>query len=289
MDPRSGIVPKTDLDAMCRAFSLQLQQHHYGRHSIRIYVAAFRRFAVRILPRLPQDLTLQEMAAYLATELAAKGASVSYQNMVARALQLYCLLVLGQPETACLLPHAQRMERLPLVLRRAEVAHMIACAGQPRHAAMLMLMYGAGLRAGELLALRVGDLDFGRALLHVRGQARKAGRRVPLPNAAMPLLAALVAGAAGEAFVFGGRVSGHPYSGRSLELMVKGAARRAGLDTDVTAHSLRHSFAAHMVEAGVDLHIVQDLLGHASLRQTALYLQVARHQQPASPLDSLQV
>lgn len=283
----SPLRPSTD--SLCAAFRQQLTQHRYSGHSIRTYLAAMRRFLVHIAPRLPQDLTRQEVSAYLATELAAKGASVSYQNMVARALQLYCLLVLQQPDTACLLPHAQRTERLPRVLRRAEVAHMIACAGCSRHAAMLMLLYGAGLRAGELLALRVGDLDFGRALVYVRGQARKAGRQVPMPRAAMPLLAALVAGAGGDAFVFGGRVHGHPYSGRSLELVVKSAARRAGLGTDVTAHSLRHSFAAHLVEAGVDLHIVQDLLGHASLRQTALYQHVARHLQPASPLDSLRV
>ncbi|WP_394772165.1 tyrosine-type recombinase/integrase, partial [Mucilaginibacter sp.] len=156
-----------------------------------------------------------------------------------------------------------------------------------KHRAMLMLAYGLGLRLGEVLALVPADIDSRRMVLYVRGGKGKKDRDLPLPESLLLLLREQFREHRPVIYLFEGQHPGEPYSERSLQMVVKQAASRAGIHRPVSLHMLRHSYATHLMEAGTDTRIIQDLLGHSSIKTTEIYTHVAQRARPPSPLDSL--
>jgi site-specific recombinase XerD len=231
---------------------------------------------------------------YLLYLVQEKHASWSRYNLARCALQFLYRTTLGRDEHFAKLPCARDRRRLPTVLSTEELRRLFeVVAHHPRHKALLMTLYGAGLRISEALALKPADIDSQRMLIHVRGGKGNKDRMVKLST---QLLAALrqswrskPANDPGVWLFPQVTRPDHAMESATAHRVVSRAARRAGIAKRVSPHTLRHSYATHLLDAGVDLRTIQLLLGHTNLKTTSLYMHVsqARLRATASPLDLL--
>jgi site-specific recombinase XerD len=262
-------------------------------HTIDAYILAVKQFAVH-LRRSPEQASGDDVRAYLLHLVQEKHASYSRYNLARCALQFFYRVTLGRDERFAKLPCARDRRRLPTVLSADELRRLFeVVARHPGHRALLMTLYGAGLRISEALALKPADIDSQRMLIHVRGGKGNKDRMVKLsPQLLAALREAWRARATSDPGVWIFPQVGHPdramESGTAQRIVAR-AARRAGMAKRVTPHTLRHSYATHLLDAGVDLRTIQLLLGHTNLKTTSLYMHVsqARLRAAASPLDLL--
>ena len=262
-------------------------------HTIDAYVLAVKQFANHFV-RSPDQLGGEQVRQYLLHLVQEKHASWSRYNLARCALQFLYRVTLGRDERFAKLPCARDRRRLPTVLSAEELRRLFdVVARHPRHKALLMTLYGAGLRVSEALGLKPADVDGRRMLIHVRGGKGNKDRMVKLSPR---LLAALRESWRGRPANDPGvwlfpqvKNPDRPMESATAERIVSRAARRAGITRRVTPHTLRHSYATHLLDAGVDLRTIQLLLGHTSLKTTSLYVHVsqARLRAAGSPLDLL--
>jgi integrase len=187
------------------------------------------------------------------------------------------------------IPFGRRLYRLPVILSPDEVRRLLAAVVHFRHRLMLRLAYGCGLRLGEVLRLRVADLDSGRGTLWVRGGKGGKDRGVPLPACLLDELRAYWRQQRPADYLFPNR-QGQPLHNASLQRAFKHALAASGLTKPATVHTLRHCYATHLLEAGCDLPTLQRLLGHNSVQTTMHYLHLRseRLRQVRSPLELLE-
>jgi len=272
-----------------------LRLRNRSPHTVQAYVGAVAQFA-RHFGRSPEHLDGGQARAYLLHLVQDEHASWSRYNQARCALQFLYRVTLNHPdERFARLPCARAPKRLPTVLSRDEARRLLdVVAHHPRDRALVMALYGAGLRISEALALRPGDVDAPRMLVHVRGGKGGKDRMVGL---APQLLAALrdlwrarprPRDPRGWLFPQVRRPERAMEEGTAWRVVAR-AARRAGIARRVGPHTLRHSYATHLLDAGVDLRTIQLLLGHGSLKTTTLYTHVsqAKLNATASPLDLL--
>lgn len=261
-----------------------LTEAHYSPASRKNYCAAFRQFLAHHAPRPPLELARQDILNYLTLRVAA-GASATYQNRLIDALKFYYEQVeFRQPHN---IPRPKRPPPRPQVLTQSEIKALLQGTTNHKHCAMLMLAYGLGLRLGEVLALVPADIDSKRQTLHVCGGKSRKARCLPLPTSLLSLLREQLQEFCPVTFLFEGQQPGVPYSARSLQQVVQQAASRVGIQRPVTLQMLRHSYATHLLEAGADMRLLQDLMGHSSIKVTGVYARVARKARLVSPLDGL--
>jgi site-specific recombinase XerD len=218
-----------------------------------------------------------------------RGASAAYHGQLRAVLRFFAAHALGEPSLAEALPGPRRERSLPTVLAVAEVKRLFAALANPKHRLMAFLLYSSGIRVGELVRLRVADLDPERRLVHVRRGKGSKDRYTLYSDAAVQAVGRYVAFAEPDEWLFAGGRHGRPISTRTVQSVIAAAARRAGIRRRVTPHTLRHSFATHLLEQGVDLRYIQELLGHASPATTQIYTHVTRRDlvRIQSPLDTL--
>ena len=215
--------------------------------------------------------------------------SRSYHNQVVSALRFLFETVLGRPRLALQIPRPKKETRIPAVLSTEEVSRMLAKGRNLKHRAILMLLYSSGLRVGELVRLRPQDVDEERGMLTVRNGKGAKDRQTVLGNRARDVIRTYRAAYTPTRWLFpGGRPDRH-LGTRAVQRIVARAAQAAGITKNVTPHTLRHSFATHLLEGGTNLRVIQELLGHKSTRTTQIYTHVARSTLEAvrSPLDNL--
>ena len=263
-----------------------IREKGYSAQTLKNYRTAFRQFLAHFTPRLPLEVSQAEVLDYLADRVTS-GLSATYQNLLINALKFYYEHVAGLPAAQCHIPRPRRAQLTPRLLTKAEVKALLQGTENLKHRAMLALAYGLGLRLNEILALLPADVDARKLQLRVRAKAHQRDRLLPLPASLLALLHEHLQQQRPKCFLFEGNQPGEAYSARSLQQVVRQAAARAGIQRAVSLHMLRHSYAAHLVEAGTAIHLVQGLLGHASAKTTAVYAQVAQRPQVASPLDLL--
>src|SRR5262249_24017042 len=183
----------------------------------------------------------------------------------------------------------KRPKRLPVVLSQAEMAQFLAATGRLKYRALFMAVYAAGLRVSEVVALRAQDIDSKQMVVRVCQGKGKKDRFVMLSPKLLEVLREYYKAFRPTDTLFFGNDKGRPLDRGSVLRACRLIARRAGLTKHVTPHTLRHSFATHLLEAGVDLRTIQALLGHRSLRTTALYTFVSteRSEEHTSELQSL--
>ena len=215
--------------------------------------------------------------------------SRSYHNQVVSALRFLFETVLGRPRLALRIPRPKKETRIPAVLSVGEVSRMLAKGQNLKHRAILMLLYSSGLRVGELVRLRPQDVDEERGMLTVRNGKGAKDRQTVLGNRARDAIRTYRAAYTPTRWLFpGGRPDRH-LGTRAVQRIVARAARAAGISKKVTPHTMRHSFATHLLEGGTNLRVIQELLGHKSTRTTQIYTHVARStlESVRSPLDNL--
>jgi integrase/recombinase XerD len=187
------------------------------------------------------------------------------------------------------IPYMKRPKRLPDVLTREEAASIIIGIPNPKHRLLMETIYGCGLRVSEAVGLRKDDLDFGSGIVFVRQSKGRKDRMVKLPDSLSPRLRAYIASRNdANPYVFDSNRGGH-LTVMSAQLILKAAARKAGIRKSAHVHTLRHSYATHLLEQGTDLRIIQRLLGHSSVKTTEIYTHVstALIRNVTSPLDTL--
>ena len=256
----------------------------------RDYVRHVRSFAA-FIGRSPDTATAEELRLFQLhqTQSGLRPPSI---NSAVSALRFFYTVTLDRPDLARRLTVVPYPRRIPTVLSVEEVTLLLQAASAPKYKAAFATAYGAGLRVSEVVALKVGDIDSERMLLRVE---RGKDRHAMLSPQLLKLLRAwwregrrrslLLRGG----WLFPGRNPVEPLSARQLCRVVRAAAQAAGINKSVSPHTLRHSFATHLLEQGVDVRVIQTLLGHAKLDTTALYTRVANTtiRTVTSPLDRL--
>ncbi len=251
------------------------------------YIRAVKNFSI-FFGRSPDKATAEDLRRYQ-LHLASTGTSACSANATMTALRFFFRVTLRRTDTADSVTFVREPRRLPVVLSPDEVARLLAAAPGVKYQAALSVAYGAGLRASEVISLKVGDIDSERMVIRVdQGKGHK-DRYVMLSPHLLDLLRKWWRIAHPTAWLFPGRIPGQPLTTRQLNRGVHMAAERAGIDKRVGLHTLRHSFATHLLERKTDIRVIQVLLGHKKLDTTALYTRVAIKAigEVTSPLDLL--
>jgi integrase/recombinase XerD len=226
--------------------------------------------------RRPDRIAIAHLAEF-ATALAREGLAVASASRTLSCVRVFLKFLTAERrlsrDLAGVISAPRRPSRLPAFLSPSEAAALLKEGLTPRELAMLELLYGAGLRAGELCTLRPQDVQLDARYLRCRGKGMKE-RVVPIGREAVRRLRAYLDGAKAGDYLFPGRFADRPMNRLTVWRLVKRAARAAGLRGRVFPHALRHSFATHLIEGGAELRSVQELLGHASVATTQIYTHV---------------
>jgi len=265
-----------------------LQIRHYAPTTIRIYLHAVTEFA-RHFGKPPDRLTAEHIRQYQLFLVKEKKVSRPTFIQVVCALRFFYTHTLNRKISMERIPFPRRERKLPLILSREEVKALLEAPGNLRHRTLLAILYGCGLRVSEVTQLKVSDIDSARNVVRVRHGKGCKDRQTLLPAKLLELLRCYWRKQRPTDWLFPSEDSTRPLSPKAVFLACRKAARKAGLAKPIHPHSLRHAFATHLLEAGVNLRTIQILLGHANLETTARYLHVAdvAVRTTASPLDSL--
>lgn len=255
----------------------------------REYIRAVKKLAA-FLKRSPDTATADDLRAFQ-VHLSESGAKPGVINATVTALRFFFNVTVGKPETTRLLAFVYEPRKLPRVLPPEDVLRMLEVTQSPKSKAMLSVAYGAGLRAMEVVTLKVASIDSQRMLIRVEQGKGRRDRSAMLSPQLLELLRDWYRIARPRIYLFPGRDKVSPMTPRQFNRIVHEAARLAGLPTWVSPHTLRHSFATHLLEQNIDVRVIQVLLGHASLDSTARYTHVATNiiRGVMSPLDRLKL
>jgi integrase/recombinase XerD len=261
---------------------------NFTPQTIDTYVQSVARFA-RYFHSSPEHLGPEDVRAYLVHLVQERRVSLSYYKQTRSALRFLYRVTLGRNDVPDAIPPVKQPRTLPVVLSPVEVARFFAAIRNIKHRAILMTAYAAGLRVSEVTQLQVTDIDSQRMVILVRQGKGRKDRYVMLSPRLLETLRAYWKAIRPRDFLFPGAVLDRPITTGSIKKVCQRARKAAGLDKRITAHTLRHSFATHLLEAGTDLRTIQVLLGHHSFSTTARYVHVATASLPSviSPLDRL--
>jgi integrase/recombinase XerD len=225
----------------------------------------------------PDLLGIDEIRQYQVYLLRERKVAASTLNLVLSALRLFYKVTLGREWALEHLRYPRRAKRLPVVLSKPEVYHLLSAVRNLKHRTLLMTLYATGMRVSEAARLRVDDIDSKRMLIRVHQGKGKKDRYVPLCATLLQTLRTYWKKVRSRGALFPSQQGGLALTTGSITRVCADARRRAKLSKRVTPHTFRHSFATHLLEAGTDLRTIQVLLGHRRLGTTALYLHVAEN------------
>ncbi len=271
-----------------RIMEQKLHLKGYAKSTCKTYLEQFKLFMRFYHPAPLHELSEAEIRNYILYLVERKKMSKSTQNQAINAIKFFYEKVLGEERKVYHIERPFAEHRLPTVLNTEEVVALFEAVNNLKHRAMLMLIYSAGLRRSELLNLRKGDIDHVRSVVFVRGGKGKKDRQSLLAKTLKPILQNYLQEYKPNYWLFEGAGKAR-YSESSLHKILKQAVAKAGIVKEVKLHTLRHSFATHMLEAGASTRYIQVLLGHESPKTTELYTQVTSFSlnKLQSPLDRL--
>jgi len=269
----------------------ELQRRNYSDDTIRHYIRWVEQYA-QYFGKPPDKLGLEHLRTYQAYLLKTRKLSPgTVENHVA-ALRFLYVRTLGRPEFRQYIPYPRKRKRLPGILSKEEVAQMINAAETLFHRTLLMILYGTGMRRAEAARLKLTDIDSQRMIIRVVNGKGGKDRDLPMSPALLETLRAHWRWLKPRTYLFPSRMHRHveqPITDKAVWHACMRAAQRAGMRKRVTPHTLRHSWATHLLEAGTDLRTIQLLLGHGDLETTARYLHLSQKhlQQVVNPIDDL--
>jgi site-specific recombinase XerD len=266
----------------------ELQRRNYSHHTVRSYLRHVSDFA-RHFHRSPDQLSSEDVREYQLSLIRHKKPAWATYNQIMAALRFFYTTTLKREFVAAEIPYMREPQRLPVILSQDEVARLLKAPPHRKSRALLMTIYAAGLRVSEVVHLRISDIDSARMTITVQQGKRNKDRVVMLSPVLLETLRQYWRIKKPKPWLFPGATPDKPLSPQAVFRIIQKAAERAKLSKHVSPHSLRHSFATHLLENGTDLRTIQLLLGHTSLKSTSRYLHVSQHhvRATASPLDSL--
>lgn len=262
----------------------------YSKNTIKIYRQCFTEFINYYSEKKLEEIIQSDILSFLRYLIEERGISTSYQNQAINAIKFYYEKVLGGKRETYFIERPRGEKFLPEVLSESEVNVLFGSITNLKHKCMMMTTYSAGLRVGELLNLRLADIDSKRMLIRVNQGKGKKDRVTLLSHKLVQILRIYYKQYHPKEYLFEG-IAGGKYSERSAQQVLKEACRRAGLRKHVTMHTLRHSFATHLLENNTDIRYIQELLGHSNPKTTQIYTHITTKglDQLRSPLDNLEL
>lgn len=266
-----------------------LMAQNYSVNTISNYTKHFNLFQRINGYRNPDELTEVQIVRHLAW-MTENGLSPRSLNMLINALLYYFRMVLKRDSFEIRIPRPREEHRLPTVLTMDECTRIFSFVDNPKHKLLLLLGYGAGLRRSEIVGLKWADILFDEHKIHIKQSKGNKDRMVMLPYSIVTYLKNYRTLYPSDDWVFTGQYKGEALSANTVQAVMRQAVVKAGLEKRATVHTLRHSFATHLLESGTDIRYIQALLGHASLKTTMIYTHVTPRaaKRIVSPLDSLQ-
>ncbi len=261
------------MENVCDRFKMDMELRNYSPHTRVCYLACIRRF-LRHFPQSPEEIGKEEIRAYLHHLITEKKVSQAVVGQTYSALKFFYGVTLERDWSTFRIPRAKTSRGLPVVLTREEAYALISATENLKHRAVLATVYSGGLRVSEATHLRVSDIDSDRMMIHVGYAKRGRNRYTLLARYTLKLLREYWRAYRPDDWLFPGRPPSKPMGRRTIEYAFRKALSQTGIKKHAVIHSLRHSFASHLVEAGTNLCHIQQLLGHASPRTTAIYLRL---------------
>jgi integrase/recombinase XerD len=258
------------IDESIKRAEEEMVLRNYSPKTIKSYCSAIRDY-LSYYPEGERFCDVESLRGFLLKKQE-KGYAPQTVNLSLMAVKFYYLQTL-KLRVRIDLKFAKRSKKLPVVLSREEIGRIIGSISNHKHRTMISLAYGAGLRVSEVVRLRVSDLQFDEGTIHVKRAKGKKDRLTLLPEKLMEDLKTFTVGKSGSEFVFNSERGGRLVE-KSIQNVFDRAIKATGIVKPATFHSLRHSFATHVLENGVDVRYVQSLLGHQNIRTTQLYTQV---------------
>jgi integrase/recombinase XerD len=272
---------------------LQATQKHmrikrYQPDTRKGYLRHIKRFLI-FMNKDPKQITPQEIHDYFLYLIEQKNLSFSNHNQIVSAIRFLYWQVLNQPLPQTAIPRPRKEHTLPTVLSQESVTRLLNAVDNVKHLSLLMLVYSGGLRVSEAVKLRPEDIDEDRGLMRVRQGKGRKDRYTILSEIAVEALRTYKHNYALTRWLFPGAKPGCHLTTRSAQKVVARARKKASIPQNATPHTLRHSFATHLLESGIDLRYIQKLLGHASSKTTEIYTHVSNKnlQNIQSPLNAL--
>ncbi len=267
-----------------------LDEVRYSTRTNESYLALLELFFKYYNEKDPLDISMDEVSEFVYDFIVTNGYSVSYQNQMISAIKTYYRISGKKKIDLELIERPRRSRALPKVFSKEEVKRILNSTRNTKHKLLLWIIYSCGLRRSEATNIRLNDLDRDRSVLHIREGKGRVDRIVPVSGKVWDKLDEYIDGFHPVNYLFEGQ-SGGRYSVESVYRVFKDALYKAGIKKDVGVHSLRHSYATHLHETGLDIRYIQELLGHRSSRTTEIYTHVSRRNliQVRSPIEDMDV
>ena len=265
----------------------ELSIRKYSRKTIKSYMRYNRDFLL-ITGKSPEEVGNEDIKKYLYHMIEQRDIAISTLNIIINALKFYYGEILGK-KFIYEIKRPKKDKKLPVVLSREEIMKILQIPSNIKHKAILTVVNSAGLRVGEVAKLKTEDIDTDRKLIHIRGSKGRKDRYTLLSDRALKILREYYKEYQPSQWLFEGAKKGKHISTRAVQAIFRQVCRKAGINKDVTVHSLRHSFATHLLESGVDLRYIQEILGHKSSKTTEIYTHVSKANiaKIESPLDKI--
>jgi len=261
----------------------------YSPNTIKTYCVEFSQLLYLLKERHIDTLTPERLRSYFLYCTAELKLSENIIHSRINAIKFYFEQVLGREKMFFEeIPRPKKKSLLPKVISKQDIVRLFAHVENPKHALMLKLCYGMGLRVSEIVNLKITNIDSGRMLVHIEAAKGKKDRYVTLPSSILEDLRNYYRAYRPKNYLFEGQYGGQ-YSIRSVQAVFKNAMKKAKINKEIGIHGLRHSYATHLLECGTDMVFIQKLLGHNNLKTTEIYAKVSNRQlgKVKSPLDDL--
>lgn len=271
-----------------KGYAELLHQKRYSKNTIKTYLAYFKDFIYYFSESNPEKIASEEINDYLLNLIRNWGISISEQNQRINAIKFYYEKVLRKERRVYEIERPRKEKLLPEILSKEEVGKILNATNNLKHKTMISVIYSCGLRRSEVILIKIADVDSNRMMIKINGAKGKKDRYVQLSEVLLKLLRQYYSEYKPKIWLFEGQKGGK-YGAESISKLLKAAAFKAGIKKRVYPHMLRHSFATHQLEQGVDIRYIQAWLGHESLKTTQRYTHVSEHnfKNFKNPLDEL--
>lgn len=270
------------------AYLEMLKLKNYSGNTILVYRNWFILFLFHFPNHKPSTITKPEILDFMVWFRNSPKWSATTQNQLINAIKFFYEKLLNRSTEVYDLPRAKKPEQLPTVFAESEILAIIKATENLKHKTILCLAYAGGLRVSEIVNLKINDVDSKRMVITLRQAKGKKDRQIMLAEKLLIMLRAYYTNYKPSVWMFEGQTA-EQYSSRSIQLIMAGAKKKAGIHKKGSIHAIRHSFATHLLEGGTDLLSIKQLLGHNSLRTTMNYTHVSKKHisKIQSPLDKL--
>lgn len=269
-------------------FLKYLKRRRYRENTIKTYSELVRQFLLVLSKHDPATLSEHDIARYIQKYYVDKGHSSSYLNQAVNALKLYYKVEFEKEIGLKVVLRPRREQKLPNVLSTDDVRRILQSFDNEKHRTIFYLIYSGGMRISEAVNMRLNDIDSKRNMIRIRDAKGGKDREVPLSKTLLDQIRAYYKEYRPKEWLFEGQFGGQ-YTARSIQALFRQVMERTGIKKRATVHTLRHSYATHLLENGTDLRIIQELLGYKSSKTTEIYTHVSQRlkQNVPNPLDQL--